>query len=308
MPDATKPALPFPSAFAFSPLRNTPISAWLGHGPFALWLVETMRPGTVVELGTHRGYSFFAFCQAMDDLGLPGAVHAVDTWQGDKHAGLYDDDVHRSVEAVVAKQFPETGRLHRMTFDAARPQFGEATVDILHIDGLHTYDAVRHDYENWRGTVREGGVILFHDTREMKEDFGVWKLWQELSATHPAFEFHHSHGLGILGVGDSFPEELAWLFALDPASEEAAKARSQFARLGEPLELVQTHRRHIDALERREAKRIGALETRIADMETRIADIEKSRSWRLTAPLRMGEKMIRNAITQMRPPGNDTSA
>src|SRR5438045_2700612 len=41
-------------------------SAWLEHVPFAYWLVKALRPRCFVELGTHWGVSYAAFCQAVE--------------------------------------------------------------------------------------------------------------------------------------------------------------------------------------------------------------------------------------------------
>jgi hypothetical protein len=180
-------------------------SAWVGHRSFAYDLVRWLKPRRVVELGTHYGSSFFTFCQGMKDGGWDGACVAVDTWKGDAHAGFYSEDVYQVV-AQFAKRYP-CAELWRDTFDAAAVHVEEESIDLLHIDGLHTYDAVRHDFETWLPKLAKGGVILFHDITVHVPDFGVYRLWEELTsefAHHLAFR--HSAGLGVLlpkGLSDS---------------------------------------------------------------------------------------------------------
>ena len=48
---------------------HLPASAWYTHTPFAAWLVDTLRPRSIVELGTHFGCSCFAFAEAAKRLG-----------------------------------------------------------------------------------------------------------------------------------------------------------------------------------------------------------------------------------------------
>ena len=72
--------------------------SWAQHIPFAFWLMETHRPLVVVELGTHYGNSYFAFCQAAAALQIPAACYAIDTWRGDEHAGCYGEEVYEAVE------------------------------------------------------------------------------------------------------------------------------------------------------------------------------------------------------------------
>ncbi len=56
--------------------------------------MEVLRPRSVVELGTHLGYSCFAFAEAARVLALDAMVSALDTWEvGDDHAGFYGEAV-----------------------------------------------------------------------------------------------------------------------------------------------------------------------------------------------------------------------
>ena len=54
------------------------------------------------------------------------------------------------------------------------------TVDILFIDGDHTYEGVKTDYENWIQTVKPGGYVLFHDSGKQRNIHAVRKFIQEI--------------------------------------------------------------------------------------------------------------------------------
>ena len=197
MVHAAASALP---ARRFRPRRYRPgnLGTWSGHLPFAHDLIAILKPALIVELGTHFGESYFGMCQAVEENGIPCKCYAVDTWQGDAHAGFYDESVFTEVDAYNRQNYSSFSTLLRTTFEAARDSFGEQTIDLLHIDGLHVYEAVRRNFEDWWPKVRAGGVVLFHDTVARHDDFGVWRLWEELSPRFPHFEFTHSWGLGVL--------------------------------------------------------------------------------------------------------------
>lgn len=215
----------------FSPLSLQVPDAWCGHLPFAAWLIKRIKPETFVELGTHTGNSFFAFCQAASESQLATKCYAVDTWQGDEHAGAYGDEIFHQVSTHQQKHYSGFSRLMRMTFDEATTYFPDASIDLLHIDGLHTYEAVKHDFESWLPKLAPGAIVLFHDTNVRERDFGVWKLWTELQSVYPNnLEFTHSNGLGVLQLNNA-PEEkkLPWL---DSGYQERKQLTDYFSALG----------------------------------------------------------------------------
>ncbi|MDQ6677257.1 MAG: class I SAM-dependent methyltransferase [Acidobacteriota bacterium] len=225
----------------FRPRRHKPgsLSTWSGHLPFASDLVAALRPALLVELGTHYGESYFGFCQAVEENSLDCRCFAVDTWKGDEHAGFYGEDVFQEVDEYNRRTYRSFSTLLRDTFDHASEQFAGESIDLLHIDGFHTYQAVKHDFETWFPKVKPGGLVLLHDVNVRHADFEVWQFWDEVSRRFPHFEFHHWWGLGVLRKpgGAEQPPLLDLLFHCKP--EVCQRIQDQYAQAAELLDLTE---------------------------------------------------------------------
>ncbi|MBX3391495.1 MAG: class I SAM-dependent methyltransferase [Phycisphaeraceae bacterium] len=191
----------------FCPLM--PVWPWGGHRHWAYDLVRFMRPRVIAEIGVHWGTSLFAFAQAVKDAGIPSRLIGVDTWRGDDHTGPYGSEVLAMVRRIIAERFSGLRiDLHPTTFDEALCLVEDASIDLLHIDGFHEYDAVNHDFESWLAKLAPDGVVLLHDVAE-NTGYGSARYWRELSARYPSFSFEHSWGLGVV-----FPKGDRWLRAM----------------------------------------------------------------------------------------------
>ena len=216
---------------------------WIGHIPFAYELIGRLRPNTIVELGTYSGSSFAAFCQAVEACGIEAKCFGIDLWQGDIHMGKFDEDLYQEISAYMAANYPGIASLVRRDFNEAVALFEDRSVDLLHIDGTHTLEAVSNDFHTWFPKLSDRAVVLFHDTNvtvtntgEAALRFGVRKFFDSVKEAYPHFEFSHCWGLGVLIVGRSAPPAVMELARMARSPDFAAYFAEKGARVSKRFE------------------------------------------------------------------------
>jgi predicted O-methyltransferase YrrM len=313
----------FVEAVKFYPKYRSNQSAWLGHAPFACWLIQNLKPKIFVELGTHHGDSYFAFCQVISESGLNTKCFAVDSWAGDKHTKIYEDEIYPKVKSFNDDNFSSFSNLEKRLLNDAISLFEDRSIDLLHIDNLHTYEAVKNIFNSWLPKMAPGGVILFHDTQVFRDDFGVHRLWNELTQDYRnSINFEHCNGLGVLqidgeanprlnllgansdlkkkvveyfsAIGGRFEEAKELFHQLNDVWQMVKKAEDQLSliRLQKEIEssnlnsIILEKNNYIDSLNEMILKNDGLLATKNILLTKTIADIYASRSWKITSSLR----------------------
>lgn len=280
-----------------TPSRLVSPESWVKHLPFAFFCVQVLKPKVIVELGVHTGNSFCGFAEASNLFQTNTKVYGVDTFEGEIHAGFYDDHVYNELSAYIKENFNENISLMKMRFEEAVTYFSNESIDILHIDGLHTYEAAKSDYDLWLKKVKKNGVILFHDTIVRRDEFGVWKLWEEIKDSHHySYEFLFGHGLGVIALGDNelvreltkissamgidkffLPagERNEWLYQYRKMSTIAKEEKSKFEYIRD-VELTNLrnnlaeHKSILDEYQCRLAEHQAEHQTRLAEHQTRL--------------------------------------
>ena len=146
---------------------------------------------TVVEIGTKRGGTFFLWCQIAE----PDAVIVSIDLPGGRFGGGYKEE-----KIPVFRSFSRPGQsLHFLRADSHSPEthaqllevLDGRGVDFLMIDGDHTYDGVRRDFELYSPLVKQNGLIAFHDIvhHDRVPDCKVDRFWNEIRTNYRHREF-----------------------------------------------------------------------------------------------------------------------
>jgi predicted O-methyltransferase YrrM len=170
------------------------------------WLLDKVRaaqPHRIVEIGTAHGGTLYLWSRVAPPGALLVAVDSSPLGRLGRWAPLgvlcrnFARDNQR-IELVFGgtSQAPDT----RRRVDAILA--GEP-IDFLFIDGDHSYEGVRGDYELYAPLVRPGGLIAFHDIApRQSETTGVPRFWEELKAEHDTDEIvassEPSFGIGVV--------------------------------------------------------------------------------------------------------------
>jgi cephalosporin hydroxylase len=156
---------------------------------------------TVVEIGTFLGGTLWGWCQIAEpdavivSIDLPGAMM----------------DLPVAPVEELARFARERQQLHFLrsdssdpgTVDELRRLIQEQAIDLLMIDGDHSYAGVKADFELYSPLVAQGGFVAFHDILTHQQGAAeVDRLWRELRDRYPHVEFTDpgdDWGFGVWG-------------------------------------------------------------------------------------------------------------
>ena len=158
---------------------------------------------TVVEIGTARGGTLFLLsCVAEPDarivsIDLPAGPFGggYPPWKGLIYRHLAD--ARQSLRLI-------RGDSHKPeTFRRAAEALEGREVDLLFIDGDHSYEGAKTDFLKYRSLVRPGGLVVFHDILDSRYDpsVNVAPLWRELAGQYEVEEIVASPDAGVFGIG-----------------------------------------------------------------------------------------------------------
>jgi predicted O-methyltransferase YrrM len=119
------------------------------------WLASQVpEGGLIVEIGTLYGRSTsFIAIGAKKEV----RVYAVDCWEGTHY--------HRMIQAV--EYFTKLDLMSKIKiikgYSTRVVKSFKGSIDMLYIDGDHSYESVKSDYNAWYPFLVKGGIIAFHD-------------------------------------------------------------------------------------------------------------------------------------------------
>src|SRR5580692_1296826 len=166
-------------------------------------LISERPPARVLEIGTFRGGTLFFLC----NLALSNAhIISVDLPGGNFGGGyglVRKPLFHRFVSEEQKLTLLRGDSHSRDTYEVVISELRQHSLDLIFIDGDHSYIGSRRDFEMYGSLVRNGGMIAFHDIIEdPSRDRGqTHLLWKELETSHHFCEIVHDRKQGWAGIG-----------------------------------------------------------------------------------------------------------
>ena len=142
----------------------------------------------VVEIGVWHGVTT---CRLRAAMAPDGLLFAVDPYpRGRLGLSLQQIIAHATVKEVRngrVRWLRETGAAAGRLLAHSR----EPPVDFVFIDGDHTYEGLRADWEAWKPLIATGGIVALHDSRSSDsrriDDAGSVRFTREVILADPDF-------------------------------------------------------------------------------------------------------------------------
>lgn len=169
-------------------------------------ILQSLRPKCAIEIGTYRGGTLYFLTRLADpratiiSIDLPGGGFG--GGYGSRRAWLYRRMARPGQRIHTLRGDSHSGAM----VERARRVLRHEPLDYLFIDGDHTYDGVKRDFELYAPFVRRGGIIVFHDITEQPTEnlCEVWRLWNQVKAHYRYSEIVEDPRQGWAGIGVLF--------------------------------------------------------------------------------------------------------
>lgn len=161
-----------------------------------LLTAQTVNPNIIVEIGVDKGHLMSTWCDAFSPSLIFGIDITLDNFADEPMSRQLDECV------IVGDSGLEQTRQQLLDY------LGPDEIDLLFIDGDHSYDAAIRDFELYSPLVRSGGIVAFHDTLRAPGQYAgvdTRRVFIEVSQRYPSIEFAHGPvGGGTPGIGVVF--------------------------------------------------------------------------------------------------------
>jgi predicted O-methyltransferase YrrM len=147
----------------------------------------------VVEIGSWKGKSTYCIAQGLRQ----GVIHCIDPFNAAGDPGNKEIYEKAKGEKSLLQQFQENlattpPGVKINTLKGYSTEFvGKIkNIDFLFIDGDHSVDGCRFDFEHYATDLKPGGFLAFHDYYPERKELGPTWVIDNLVRSNPAFIFY----------------------------------------------------------------------------------------------------------------------
>jgi predicted O-methyltransferase YrrM len=164
--------------------------------------IEKLKPEVTMEIGTANGGTLFMTSRLADEksllisLDLPGGAFGggYPEWK----VPIYKSFAKKNQRIELLREDSHSEN----ALKKIKEILGGKQIDYLFIDGDHTYEGAKQDFETYSKMVRPGGLIAFHDIVIHKGSrCDAYRLWEEVKKSYNYKEFVNDWNQNQFGIG-----------------------------------------------------------------------------------------------------------
>jgi len=164
--------------------------------------VKTQKPKYVLEIGTAFGGTLFLLSRTVSkdaiiiSLDLPRSKYGI-SYQKWRTKLYYTFALPNQQVCLIRGDSHDT-----KTLNEVKKILNGNKIDLLYVDGDHSYNGVKKDFELYSQLVNDNGFVVFHDILlDGYKNYNVNKFWKEIKNRYENFEFVENLNQGFAGFG-----------------------------------------------------------------------------------------------------------